>query len=117
MYRNLRPGAPRQLGLRMLFQPAAGGLFLKACEADSWRGLVGAILGDPDYEEDDAETRLVRRLRVAHDAGIQAELIGHSAPRVADRDGINTINVCSDEPFVRSLDRLGLVSLEPGVTH
>jgi hypothetical protein len=32
---------------------------------------------------------------------------------IADKDAGQTINVASDEPFIRSLDRLGLVSLEP----
>ena len=32
---------------------------------------------------------------------------------VSDRDADQTINVASDERFIRSLDRLGLVSLEP----
>ena len=30
-----------------------------------------------------------------------------------DRDGPEMINVASDEPFIRSLDQLGFVSLEP----
>jgi hypothetical protein len=32
---------------------------------------------------------------------------------VSDRDADLTINVASDERFIHSLDRLGLVSLEP----
>jgi hypothetical protein len=36
---------------------------------------------------------------------------------IADKDADQTINVASDEPFIRSLDRLGLVSLEPGIAE
>jgi hypothetical protein len=32
---------------------------------------------------------------------------------VGDRDAMDAINIASDEPFIRSLDRLGSVSLEP----
>jgi hypothetical protein len=32
---------------------------------------------------------------------------------IGDKDADQTINVASDEPLIRSLDRLGLVSLEP----
>jgi hypothetical protein len=32
---------------------------------------------------------------------------------IGDKDADQTINVASDERFIRSLDRLGLVSLEP----
>jgi hypothetical protein len=32
---------------------------------------------------------------------------------IGDRDADQTINVASDERLIRSLDRLGLVSLEP----
>ena len=74
MYRHLGPGEARELPMRMLFQPAAGGLFLKACEADSWRGLVAALVNDRAYESADAETRLVQRLRLADDAALLAEL-------------------------------------------
>jgi hypothetical protein len=94
----------------MLFQPAGDGLFLKACEADSWRGLVAAILNDPEYETADLETRLVNRLRLADDVVLLAQLKDRTL-QVADHDEPDTINVHSDEPFIRSLDRLGFVSL------
>jgi hypothetical protein len=64
MYLFIHPGSERQLPMRMLFQPAGDGTFLRACEADSWRGLVAAILDDPDYETANAEDRLVERLRL-----------------------------------------------------
>lgn len=52
------------------------------------------------------------RLRLADDVRLMSELAG-SALEVADRNGANTINVASDEPFIRSLDRNGFASLEP----
>ena len=97
----------------MLFEPAGGGIFFRACEADSWRGLVAAILDDPDYETADAETRLVNRLRLADDVVLLAEMEGRKV-QVADRDAPDTVNVQSDEPFIQSLDRVGFVSLPPG---
>lgn len=113
MYRYLRPGAPRQLAMRMLIQPAAGGLFLKACEADSWRGLVAALLDSPIYESEDAETRLAQRLRVADDTALLAELQGQPGVRLSDRGGKATLDVSSDMHLIQSLHRLGFVSLEP----
>src|ERR1700738_5569103 len=65
MYRSIEPHSPKRAPLRLLFQPAGEGVFLKACEADSWRGLVAAILNDPDYETADLDVRLVHRLRLA----------------------------------------------------
>ncbi len=40
---------------------------------------------------------------------------GQHTLRIEDRDAEGTINVASDERFIRSLDRLGLVSLDPGL--
>ena len=100
--------------MRMLFQPSGDGLFHRACEADGFRGLVAAMLDDPGYETVDVETRLVSRLRVAHDAAFLAEIDGRKV-LVADRDGANTVNVASDETLIRSLDRLGFVSVDPAV--
>lgn len=113
MYRHLGPGEARGLPMRMLFQPAAGGLFLKACEADSWRGLVAALIDDPAYESADAETRLVQRLRLADDAALLAELRGQPGVGLSDNDGEATLNVSSDIRLIRSLHRLGFVSIEP----
>jgi hypothetical protein len=101
--------------MAMLFQPAGDGAFQRACEADGWRGLVAAIIGDPGYELADPETRLVARLRLAHDIAFLAGLLGRPEPTIGDSDSGDTINVASDGPMLRSLDRLGLVSLEPGL--
>jgi len=112
MYRRIHPDTPREQPLQMLFQPMGGGLFHRACEANSFRGLVAAILDDPAYETADAESRLVRRLRIADDVQFLAETAGRRLA-VADHDAAEAINIASDEPFIRSLDRLGFVSLEP----
>ena len=100
--------------MRMLFQPSGDGLFHRACEADGFRGLVAAMLDDTGYETVDVETRLVSRLRVAHDAAFLAEIDGRQV-LVSDRDGATTVNVASDETLIRSLDRLGFVSIDPAV--
>ena len=97
----------------MLFNATGEGFFQRACEADSFRGLIAAILDDPNYETAGVETRLVNRFRLADDI----ELIGQTDGRklsVGDRDGPETINVASDELFIRSLDRVGFVSLDSG---
>jgi hypothetical protein len=112
VYRYIEPDSPRRAPLRMLFQPAGDGVFFKACEADSWRGLVAGILDDPEYESADFETRLVHRLRLADDVVLLAQLDERTA-KVADHDGPGTIDVHSDERFIRSMDRLGFVSLPP----
>ena len=112
VYRHVNPTDRQELPLRMLFQPAGGGTFYRACEADSFRGLVAAIVGDPGYEAADTETRLVHRLRMAHDLALLAAVDGRPLT-VGQADEPATINVASDEPFIRSLDRLSFVSLEP----
>jgi hypothetical protein len=113
MYRYIQPDSPREAPLRMLLQPAGEGIFLKACEADSWRGLVAALLDDPEYESADAETRLVHRLRLADDVALLAKVDGRDVA-VNDETAPDNVDVHSDEPFIRSLDRLGFVSLPPG---
>gem|GEM_PF-3124400 len=115
MYRLVTPEMPQQLPLRMLFQPIGVGVFFRACEADSFRGLVAALIGDPDYEASPVEDRLLERLRVAHDAAFFAKLDGRQVA-VGDHDVADTINVASDEPLLRSLERLGIVALEPGLS-
>ncbi|HEX6509874.1 MAG TPA: hypothetical protein VF221_19790, partial [Chloroflexota bacterium] len=61
------------------------------------------------------DDRLIARLRVADDMKLLAELDGRHF-EVADRDGPNVINVASDEPLIRSLERAGFVSLPPGAS-
>src|SRR5205823_12325623 len=97
MYRRINPTSRQQLPMRMLFQPLGNGSFLRACEADSFRGLVAAMLDDPAYESGDVETRLVARLRIAYDVRLLAEVDGRQLA-VADRDAPDTINIASDEP-------------------
>jgi len=113
MYRRINPTSRQQLPMRMLFQPLGNGTFLKACEADSFRELVAAMLDDPAYESGDVEARLVNRLRLADELVLLARIENEPSLRIGDRDADLTINVASDERFIRSLDRLGLVSLEP----
>lgn len=115
MYRRINPTSRRELPMRMLFQPLGDGTFHRACEADSFRGLVAAVLDDPDYENGDVESRLATRLRLADDLVLLAMAEQQQTVLVSDRDADQTINVASDERFIRSLDRIGLVSLEPTV--
>jgi hypothetical protein len=114
MYRLIHPGDRQELPLRMLYHPLGEGVYLKACEADSIRGLVAALLDDAGYERDDAAARLGQRLRLADDVRLLAELQGRPV-RIGDRVEANAINVSSDEPFLRSLHRLEFVSLEPSL--
>jgi len=100
-----------------LFQPLANGTFHRACEADSFRGLVAAMLDDAAYEGGDVETRLLNRLRLADELVLLARIESDPNVLIGDKDADQTINVASDEPFIRSLDRLGLVSLEPGLAE
>ena len=113
MYRRINPTSRKQLPMRMLFQPLGNGTFHGACEADSFRGLVAAMLDDPAYESGDVETRLLNRLRLADELVLLARIENEPSLLIGDRDADLTINVASDERFIRSLDRLGLVSLEP----
>jgi hypothetical protein len=115
MYRLVHPGDPQELPMRMLFHPVDEGVYLKACEADSFRGLIAALLDDAGYETADAGARLGQRIRLADDVRLLAKLQARSV-RITDRDEVNAINVSSDEPFLRSLHRLELVSLDSSLT-
>src|SRR5260370_42404514 len=110
MFRLIHPAGQQELPLRMLFHPVGEGIFLRACEADSFRGLVAALLDDAGYEHLEPEARLELRLRLADDVRLLAQMAGR-VYRVADRDGPETINVATDEPFIRSLERIAFVSL------
>lgn len=100
--------------MRMLFHPLGEGIYLRACEADSVRGLVAALLDDAGYETADAAARLGQRLRLANDVHLLAQLQDKQI-RVTDRDEASAINVSSDEAFLRSLHRLEFVSLVPSL--
>jgi hypothetical protein len=115
MYRRINPTSRQELPMRMLFQPLGDGTFHHACEADSFRGLVAAMLDDPTYESGDVETRLVNRLRLADELVLLARIENQPGLLIGDKDADQTINVASDERFIRSLDRLSLASLEPGL--
>ena len=112
MYRFIRPDTVPELPLRMLLQPAASDVFHRACEADSYRGLVAALLDDPAYETAGIAERLQQRLRMAGDVALLSEAEGNHLV-VSDRDDQASINVHSDEEFIRSLERVGFVSLAP----
>ena len=116
MYRLVHPGDPQELSMRMLFHPVGEGVYLEACEADSVRGLVAALVNDPAYEAADPQSRLAERVRIANDIALLAELDGRRL-EISDREGPNTIVIASDEPFIRSLDRLGFLSLEPSLAE
>ena len=113
MYRRINPTSHQLLPMRMLFQPLGNGTFLRACEADSFRGLVAAMIDDPAYETGDVETRLLSRLRLADEFVLLNRIESDANVLIGDKDADQTINVASDERFIRSLDRLGLVSLGP----
>jgi len=112
MYRLVHPGDPRELPLRMLFHPVGDGVYLKACEADSVRGLVAALLDDPGYESADVRLRLLHRIRLANDVALLSAIQDRQL-RISNADEPNTVNVHSDLSFIRSLDRLGILSLGP----
>ena len=117
MYRRINPTSRQELPMRMLFQPLGDGTFHRACEADSFRGLVAAMLDDPTYESGDVETRLVNRLRLADELVLLARIENQPGMLIGDKDADLTINVASDERFIRSLDRLSLASLEPALRY
>ncbi len=113
-YRMVRPDERKVLPLRMLYQPAGGGVYFKACEASDFRALTAAILDDPVYETAPVVERLAQRLRLAHDVALLAELEGRKV-QVADHEVPLTVNVANDEAFLRSLHRLGFISLAPSL--
>jgi len=115
VYRELAPDTPRRLPFGLLLDPVGDGTFRRACEADSWRALTAAVLGDPGYESAEPQDRVFNRLRLAEDARFLGRLVMALDLAVGDRDAANTINVSSDEALIRSLDRFGLVSLAPEV--
>jgi hypothetical protein len=113
MYRLIHPADRREQPLRMLFHPLGEGVYLRACEADSFRGLVAALLDDPSYEAAAPQSRLVERLRIANDIALLAELEGRRL-QISDHEGLETIVIVSDHAFIRSLDQGGFVSLTKG---
>ena len=110
MYRFVGPETSQELPFRMLFQPAPGGAFYRACEAEGYRGLVAALLDDPDYETAGLAGRLQARIRMADELVLISQL-EDPALRARDQDEPGAINVHSDEEFIRSLDRIGFLSL------
>src|SRR6202158_1538974 len=93
MYRRINPTSRQQLPLRMLFQPLSNGTFHRACEADSFRGLVAAMLDDPAHESGDVETRLVNRLRLADELVLLAGVADEPRPLFGDRGAGQKKNV------------------------
>src|SRR5258708_17222766 len=102
MYRRINPTSRQQLPMRMLFQPLGNGTFLKACEADSFRELVAAMLDDPAYESGDVEARLVNRLRLADELVLLARIVNKPRLLFRNRESNLTIHGRSDERFLRT---------------
>ena len=57
MFRLIHPADRQELPLRMLFHPAEDGIFFRACEADSFRGLVAALLDDAGGQKNSSRAR------------------------------------------------------------
>jgi hypothetical protein len=112
MYRLIHPSDRQELPRRMLFHPVGDGVFLRGCEAATFRGLVAALLDDPGYEQEVAEDRLITRLRLADDIKLLAGVSGEASSVPGGEYG--KINVATDETFIRSLDRIRFVSLPWG---
>jgi hypothetical protein len=110
MFRLIHPADRQELPLRMLFHPAEDGIFLRACEADGFRGLVAALLDDPGYESADVRLRLLHRIRLANDVALLSAIQDRQL-HISDTDEPNTLNLYSDVSFIRSLERLGILSL------
>src|SRR5260370_16090757 len=108
MYRRINPTSRQELPMRMLFQPLGDGTFHRACEADSFRGLVAAMLDDPTYESGDVETRLVNRLRLADELVLLARIEKQPGMLLGDKDADQTSNVAAHARFIPSLYRLEL---------
>jgi hypothetical protein len=94
----------------MLYQPTGQGLFHRACEADSYTALVAALLDDPGYEASSLDNRLQQRVRMADDLVLLGQLQGRKL-HMSDRDERDSINVHTDEEFVRSLEQQNYLSL------
>jgi hypothetical protein len=94
----------------MLYQPAGEGLFHRACEADSYQALVAALLDDPGYEASPLEHRLQVRIRMAGDLVLLGQLEGRKL-HISDREKHDSINVHTDEEFIRSLEQQAFLSL------
>jgi hypothetical protein len=105
--RRAGPGRRRREQVVVLVQRT------RAAEADSFAGLVAAIVDDAAYELGNVEARLRQRLRLADDVVMLTEVAGEKRPAISDHPGELTIDVSSDERFIRSLDRLGWLSLAP----
>ena len=69
MYRIVQLTSAERLRLRLLVQPTGSGVFHRGCEADGFRGLVAALLDDPDSGDGVlrriADMRFVRPQRCA----------------------------------------------------
>src|ERR1700694_1502371 len=100
MYRRINPTSRQQLPMRMLFQPLGNGTFLKACEADSFRGLVAAMLDDPAYESGDVEARLGNRLRLADELVLLARIDNQPSLLIGDMDADQTNNAAPGRPMI-----------------
>jgi len=110
VYRFINPASETQLPFRMLFQPTGRSTFYCACEADSPRSLVAALLADPAYETGDLPRRLQQRIRLADDVRLLLELEGEQW-WVGDKENPDTLNVHSDRELLRSLEGAGFISL------
>src|SRR5256885_16431931 len=104
MYRRINPTSRQELPMRMLFQPLGNGTFHRACEADSFRGLVAAMLDDPTYESGDVETRLVNRLRLADELVLLARIQDQPGMLLGDKDADQTTQGAPDETMSPSAD-------------
>jgi hypothetical protein len=110
VYLFIEPSSEQQLPFRMLFQPAGDAVFYRACEADDFRGLVAALLNDPDYETAPVADRLQSRIRMAEDLVLLNKLKDRHL-RVSEGEATNAINVHTDQEFIRSLETIGFLSL------
>src|SRR2546423_14109530 len=103
MYRRINPTSRQELPIRMLFQPLGNGTYHRACEADSFRGLVAAMFDDPSYETGDVETRLVNRLRLVDELVLLAWIACDPKVPFGGKDNDQNIYLALDGKIIRPL--------------
>ncbi len=110
-YRHLPGNDEQTMPLMLHYRPLGNGLFERACEADTFMGLIAALMESQEYEHTfSAEKRLVKRMQLA--AGIeQLYAVFNRTLQITDTPTENGIDVSSDEPMITSLEAIGYCRL------
>ncbi len=109
-YCVLHPNEVAAFPLVMLHGRTPEGHFTRSSSGTSDAALIGALLDDPAYEDEDDEYMMRQRMHLATVSAAEAALAGLPLI-ISDVPGLSVLNIRSDSTLLASLNEAHLIEI------